>query len=271
VSDDPRYAALLAERAAPPDPQAAGVAEPVAVRADVVLPLPGRDVRVRVYRVSANGGPAPLLLWMHGGGFVGGTLDDIDVACAGLARRAGATVVSLGYRLAPEHPFPAALDDTYDTLAWLATHGAVFGGDGRLAVGGQSAGGNLAAAACLLARDRGGPAVARQVLAYPWLALGAHSFDDAWCVARYTGGHPLTPHMAPLLADNLGRLPPTLILAAGDDPLREEARRYAARLGEAASYVEYAAAPHAFLNFPGRHLVAWTALDDIGTYLTGAW
>jgi acetyl esterase len=273
---DPRYAALLAARASRPDPVATGVREPVEVRADVLLPLPGRDVRVRLYRAVASGTPAPLLLWLHGGAFVGGTLDDIDVACAGLAVRTAATVVSLDYRLAPEHPFPAALDDTYDSLAWLVAHGAVVGGDGRLLAGGQSAGANLVAAACLLARDRGGPPVHRQILVYPWLDFGRDSeshrlydegADDDWYVARYTAGRPLTPLMAPLLATDLSGLPPALVVGAGRDAVRDDARRYAARLGPTASYMEYADAPHAFLNFPGAHPVAWPALDDIAAYV----
>jgi acetyl esterase len=277
---DPRYTALLAARASRPDPAVTGVSEPVEVRVDVLLPLPGRDVRVRLYRAVAAGVPAPLLLWLHGGAFVGGTLDDIDVACAGLAVRTGATVVSLDYRLAPEHPFPAALDDTYDSLAWLAAHGAVhgsvFGGDGRLLAGGQSAGANLVASACLLARDRGGPRVDHQILVYPWLDFGRDSeshrlfdatADDDWYVAQYTADQVPTPLMAPLLARDLSGLPPALVLGAGRDAVRDDARRYAARLGDTASYVEYADAPHAFLNFPGAQPVAWRALDDIADYV----
>jgi acetyl esterase len=276
---DPRYEALLAARASRPDPATTGDREPVEVRADVLLPLPGRDVRARLYRAVAAEVPAPLLLWLHGGAFVGGTLDDIDVACAGLAVRTRATVVSLDYRLAPEHPFPAALDDTYDSLAWLAAHGPTFGGDGRLLAGGQSAGANLVAAACLQARDRGGPPVDRQILVYPWLDFGRDSEshrtfdapgeadDDDWYVAQYTAGRTPTLLMAPLLVTDLSGLPPALVLGAGRDAMRDDARRYAARLGTTASYVEYTGAPHAFLNFPGAEPVAWQALDDIAAYV----
>jgi len=273
------YDELVRSRASPPDPGLAGSAEPVEVRADLLLPLPGRPIRVRMYRHMAAT-PGPLLLWLHGGGFVGGTLDDIDVTCAGLARRTRLTLISLEYRLAPEHPFPAALDDTYDTLGWLAEHGAVFGGDGRLVAGGQSSGGNLVAAACLMARDRGGPPVTRQVLCYPWLDFGTGSsshrrFDGAdgvapdrsrWYRSQYLAGQAVTPYAAPLTAPDLSGLPPALVLGAGIDPLRDDARRYAQRLeasGVASSYLEYEHTPHAFLNFPGALSAAWTAMQDI--------
>jgi acetyl esterase len=272
---------LVASRAAPPDPALAGRPEPVGVRADVLLPLPGRAVRVRLYR-HAQATPRPLLLWLHGGGFVGGSLDDVDVACAGLARRSGLTVLSLDYRLAPEHPFPAALHDTDDTLAWLERHGGAFGGDGRVLAGGQSSGANLVAAACLMARDRGHRLVARQVLCYPWLDLGAEPAggvprtSDEWYRSLYLAGQAVTPLAAPLTAPDLSGLPPALVLGAGLDPLVDDARRYAWRLedaGVAVSYLEYGDTPHAFLNFPGVLSAAWTAMrdiaDDLSAFLSG--
>lgn len=268
-----------------PDPELAGAPEPVRVRTDVLLPLPGRPIRVRLYR-DATGGPRPLLLWLHGGGFVGGTLDDIDVTCAGLARRTGLTVLSLEYRLAPEHPFPAALHDTYDALTWLEEHGEAFGGDGRLLAGGQSSGANLVAAACLMARDRGRPHVTRQILCYPWLDFGTDSeshrrFDgvdgdlpsrDRWYQSQYLAGQAVTPYAAPLTARDLTGLPPALLLGAGLDPVRDDARRYAKRLqdsGVATAYLEYDSTPHAFLNFPGALSAAWRAMQDIADDLTG--
>jgi acetyl esterase len=273
------YDDLLQAREDRPDPDLVGSPEPVRVRTDVLLPLPCRAIRVRLYR-NLPAAPRPLLLWLHGGAFIGGTLDDLDVVCAGLARRTGLTVLSLDYGLAPEHPFPAALEDTYDTLTWLERHGEAFAGDGRVVAGGQSAGANLAAAACLVARDRGGPQVTRQVLCYPWLDFGADSeshrrFDGidgvapsrhAWYLSQYLAGQAVTPYAAPLLAQDLSGLPPALILGAGMDPLRDDARRYADRLqhdGVDASYLEYDDTPHAFLNFPGALSAAWTAMQDI--------
>jgi acetyl esterase len=274
---------LVASRARPPDPELAGWPEPVRVRADLVLPLAGQPVRVRLYR-NAPAAAGPLLLWLHGGGFVGGSLDDVDVTCAGLARRTGMTVVSLDYRLAPEHPFPAALHDTYGTFGWLAEHGGAFGGDGRVVAGGQSSGANLVAAACLMARDRGGPRVTRQVLCYPWLDLGADPSSQRgsdgdvpsrsqWYRSQYLAGQAVTPFAAPLTAADLTDLPPALILGAGLDPVRDDARRYARRLessGVASSYLEYADTPHAFLNFPGALSVAWRAMQDIADDLSEA-
>src|SRR6266511_449211 len=224
------YDELVESRASRPDPELAGSPEPVRVRSDLILPLPGRPVRVRLYRSVP--GPRPLLLWLHGGGFVGGSLDDVDVTCAGLARRTGLVVLSLDYRLAPEHPFPAALHDTSDTLAWLDEHGEALGGDGRLLAGGQSAGANLVAAACLVARDRGGPRVTRQVLCYPVLDLDRDtgSSRDAWYSQQYLADQAVTPYAAPLTARDLSGLPPALILGAGLDPLRADASRYAERL-----------------------------------------
>ena len=274
---------LVASRTSRADADVAGSLEPVTLRADVVLPRPEQPIHARLYR-HTPAPPQPLLLWLHGGGFVGGTLDDIDVACAGLARRTGMTVVSLDYRLAPEHPFPAALNDTYDALVWLQEHGEAFRGDGMLFAGGQSAGANLVAAACLVARDRGRPRIDGQILCYPWLDLGSDSeshrlFDDdftrrtdVWFAAQYLAGQDVTPYAAPLTAADLTGLPPALILGAGRDGVRDDARRYARRLQESGcdvSYVEYEDAPHAFLNFPGALSVAWRAMDDIAGHLAG--
>ena len=278
------YETLVASRTARPDPAWAGRPEPVRLRADVVLPLPESPIRVRIYRHKV-GAARPILLWLHGGAFAGGSLDDIDVACSGLARRSALTVISLDYRLAPEHPYPAALHDTYDALAWLGEYGELFGGDGRLVAGGQSSGANLVAASCLLARDRGRSLVSRQILCYPWLDFGfdteSHRLfegvlsdraDDRWLEAQYLAGQEVTAYAAPLTAADLTRLPPALILGAGLDSLRDDARRYAQRLtedGVIVRYLEYAGTPHAFLNFPGVLSAAWRAMQDIADDLAG--
>lgn len=266
------YEALVEARSGQADPALAGEADPEVETADLYLPLSGGPTLVRVYR----GGPGPLVLWLHGGAFIGGSLRDIVYATSRIARLSGSTVVSLEYRLAPEHPYPAGLDDTYDALCWLATHGSVFGGDGTLVAGGQSAGAALVAGACLMARDRGGPRVDRQVLCYPSLDFGqqTESFklyagilqddrQDAWADAGYLAGQEPTSYAAPLRAESLDGLPPALVIGAGRDPLRDDARAYAARL-ENADYVEYANTVHAFLNFcgllsAGRHAVGLVA------------
>jgi acetyl esterase len=274
---------LMRMRTTPAPPELTGSPELVRVRSDVLLPLADRAIRVRLHRDNV-GRAQPVLLWLHGGAFVGGTLDDIEVVSAGLARRTRFTVLSLEYRLAPKDPFPAALNDTYETLVWLEEHGEALGSDGRLFVGGQSSGANLVASACLMARERQHPDVLGQILCYPWLDFGTDSdshrlFDgvdgvmpsrDEWYRTQYLADAVVTPYAAPLIAPDLSALPPALVIAAGLDPLRDDARRYARRLDEAGvdvSYVEYEDTPHAFLNFPGALSVAWRALADIAEHL----
>jgi acetyl esterase len=276
------YETLLAERAEPPEPDLSGHLDPTVHTADLHLPLSGGPTLVRLYAAASAAGRQPLLLWLHGGGFVGGSVIDLDFVCSRLAALAGVKVVSLEYRLAPEHPFPAALHDTYDAMSWLAAYGALIGGDGRLAAGGQSAGAALVAGACLRARDHGGPALVRQVLCYPVLdfnqdtesyrlfdgvfhSIAPGSQADTW----YLAGQPVTMYAAPLRAASLARLPPALVIGAGRDPLRDDARRYAARLhadGVSVTCLEYADTMHAFLNFcpqlsAGPHAIGAIAAD----------
>jgi acetyl esterase len=261
------YRTLLAARTEPVDPALGGHAHPAVHIADLYLPARHGPVGVRWYRRHAAASPGPVLLWLHGGGFIGGAAADIDHVCSGLAYHAGLTVVALDYRLAPEHPYPAALLDTCDALRWLTDHNAAIGGDGRVAAGGQSAGAALVAGACLLARDNHLPSPVYQVLCYPVLDFGqdtesARLFDGvfhsikpgSWREERYLAGQPVTAYAAPLRAASLAGLPPTLVIGAGRDPLRDDARAYAARLdadGVDVTHVEYDATMHAFLNFCG--------------------
>jgi acetyl esterase len=259
------YGTLLAARAEPADPDLAGRADPAVRVADLYFPARHGPVGVRWYRHRAAAGPAPVLLWLHGGGFIGGAAADIDHVCSRLAHRAGLIVASLDYRLAPEHAYPAALLDTCDALGWLAEHGAAIGGDGRVAAGGQSAGAALVAGACLLARDHHLPSPAYQVLCYPVLDFGQdtesarlfngvfHTIDPGgWAKHHYLAGQPVTAYAAPLRAASFAGLPPALVISAGRDPLRDDARGYAVRLdadGVDVTHVEYDATMHAFLNF----------------------
>ncbi len=275
-------AELARDRAAPPDETLAGTPEPVALRAELVLPLEQACLRARLYRNDLER-PAPIMLWLHGGGFCAGSIDDVDTACAAIARRGEAIVVALDYRLAPEHPFPAALSDTVRALGWLGRHGGALGGDGRIVVGGQSAGGNLAAAAALLAREESGPRIDAQIVCYPALDFEltgrSHGLFDGvlldrgetrWFYEQYLAGTEPTPLASPLLAASLAELPPALVLTAGADPLRDDGRSYARRLeadGVPIRHVEYAGAVHAFLNFPGALPYAWDAIDEIARYL----
>lgn len=157
--------ALIRSRLVAPD-----VPEPVAEVADRQIDGRGGAIRLRVYRPDATG-PPPILVYAHGGGFVFCDLDSHDGICRDLANRLPAVVVSVGYRLAPENPWPAAAEDVYTVTAWAFDNAAVLGGDAdRIVVGGDSAGGNLAAVTALMARDRGGPALAGQLLLYPVIA-----------------------------------------------------------------------------------------------------
>jgi acetyl esterase len=261
------YESVMAARARTPNPAVAGSPDPTVASADLYLPARGGPVLARVYATRGRSGPRPVLLWLHGGGFVGGSVNDIDHVCSRLAHLGDLLVVSLDYRLAPEHAFPAALHDTYDAMCWLAANGHVIGGDGRLAAGGQSAGGALVAGACLMARDEGGPALARQVMCYPALDFGQDTesvrlFDGVflsikpgnWPETQYLAGQEVTPYAAPLRAYTLAGLPSALVIGAGRDPLRDDARTYARRLeedGVPVTHVEYAETTHGFMNFCG--------------------
>jgi acetyl esterase len=202
-----------------------------------------------VYTPEGNG-PFPVLVYFHGGGWVIGSRDSIDGPCRSLANGAGCVVVSVDYRLAPEHKFPAAADDCYAATRYVATHPTEFAIDPtRLAVGGDSAGGNLAAAVTLMARDRGGPPIAWQLLVYPVTnySFATDSYRDnaegyllqrssmEWFWNHYLatpsdGAH---PYASPLRAADLRGLPPGLTITCEFDPLRDEGEAYATRLREA--------------------------------------
>jgi acetyl esterase len=221
---------------------------PVAAAADRTVPGPGGDLPVRVYTPEGSP-PFPIVVFFHGGGWVVGTLDSYDPLCRALAAAVPAVVVSVGYRLAPEHRWPAAVEDAYAATMWASRHAAELGGaQHRLAVAGDSAGGNLAAVVALGARDRGGPAIAFQLLVYPALdaAGGTGSWREyadgfyltaagmRWYWDHYLGGADgAAPDASPLRAAFLGGLPPALVVTADHDVLRDEGEAYAARLREA--------------------------------------
>ncbi|MFJ6755727.1 MULTISPECIES: alpha/beta hydrolase [unclassified Streptomyces] len=208
------------------------------------------DVPVRIYRPHGAQGA---VVWLHGGGGVFGDLDTEHPWAARIADLSGAVVISVGYRLAPEHPFPAALDDAYAVLDWTAGHADELGIDpARIAVGGHSAGANLAAATALRARDEQGPAIRFQLLNQPGLddrqmTWSARNFTDtpwfnrdqiaaAW--RHYLGSRPATPYAAPARAADLSGLPPAYIATAEFDPNRDEDIDYALRLLQAGVSVE---------------------------------
>jgi acetyl esterase/lipase len=219
---------------------------------------PSGPIPLRVYRPAgiAAGASLPGLVYYHGGGWVIGDLDTHDVFCRQLTAEAGIAVVSVDYRLAPEHKFPAAVDDAWAAARWVAADADQLGIDARrLAVGGDSAGGNLAAVVCLMARDQKGPAIAAQVLNYPVTDLAADTdsyrdFADGYLLTRdgmrwFIGHYLASPEQAsdwrasPLRARSLQGLPPALIVTAGFDPLRDEGEAYARRLRDAGGRVDY--------------------------------
>ncbi len=208
------------------------------------------DVPVRIYRPRAAQGA---LVWLHGGGGIVGDLDTEHPTAARLADASGAMVVSVGFRLAPEHVFPAALDDAYAVLCWLAGNAADLDTDpGRIAVGGMSAGGGLAAALTLRARDQQGPPIRYQLLNQPMLDDRMHTWSaraftrtprlDAGNLAAIwranLGGRPATPYAAPARATDLSGLPPAYIATAEFDPLRDEGIAYGVRLLQSGVSVE---------------------------------
>ena len=218
---------------------------------DRSVPGPAGPIPVRIYRPTDR--PAGVLVWYHGGGFTIGDLDTADPTARKLAAGSGCVVVSVDYRLAPEHPFPAATDDAWAVLRWVADHAAEIGGDPtRLAVGGDSAGGNISALMAIRARDEG-VALRHQLLVYPATGLtdrtgsriengeGYFLTDDTmtWFEANYLQGHDASdPAVSPFQADLTG-VAPTHILTAGFDPLRDEGDAYADKLAAAGVPVEH--------------------------------
>ncbi len=256
---------------------------------DTVVPDGGRAVPVRVYRPD---GPvrAGASVFLHGGGWVFGDLESHDGMCRSITRRSGITTVAVDYRRAPEHPFPAAVDDAVGVIRWLAACGGEIGVAAQpLAVVGDSSGGNLAAAASLVLRDEGDSPLAFQALLYPATdpAMGTASYrenaDDpflsademAWYWAQYGGGSaPGDPRAALSKLTDLRGLPPTYLLVAGLDPLRDEGLAFGGQLRKSGVPVlcrEYPDMPHGFLLFGGRLSRAAEGLaevaDEIGAGL----
>jgi acetyl esterase len=246
-----------------------GVARGVGVRESTAAGQVGR-IPIRVYRPHRPAaGPLPLIVNIHGGGWTLGSLDQADWLCSNVATNVGGLVVSLDYRLAPTHRWPAAPEDCYAALVDIAARGAEFGADPqRLAVMGDSAGGNLAAVVALMARDRSGPAIALHALLYPAtdLTLASPSLrenaeapvlterDAVVYRDHYLGGQdPRQPYASPLLAPEHTGLPPALVQVAEHDPIRDDGLRYAAALREADVAVRtttYVGMPHGYLSFP---------------------
>jgi acetyl esterase len=248
----------------------AGTGQPVHALTEETFPGPGGELPVRVYRPDDLPG-RPVLFYYFGGGWTLGSLDTCDATCRSLANATGCVTVAAGYRLAPEHRFPAAVEDCWAGLRWAAANAPRFGGDpARIAVAGDSAGGNLAAVVALLDRDRGGPGIRHQVLVYPNTdhrarTVSARENDDpllfnrrsvAWYWGHYLarpqdGDDPLA---SPLRARDLRGLPAATVVTAEYDPLRDEAEQYAQRMRDAGVPVElrrYDGMAHGFFSMTG--------------------
>jgi acetyl esterase/lipase len=267
-------------------PMLAGDPEPVARIEDIRVPGPRGSIDGRIY-APVRSQALPALLYLHGGGWVLGGVDTHDSVCRALAHRAGCMVLSLDYRLAPEHRFPAPLEDAWAGLTWLHENAAAIGADpNRLAVGGDSSGGNLTAVLARWARDRGGPRIAAQMLIYP-----VTNFDLDTASYRTVGtGYGLTresmswywgqyltdprdgasPDASPLRADNLSGLAPALVITCELDPLESEGSAYAAALGAAGVPVEHiheAAMIHGYIRMAGVISRARKSWDDCARFL----
>jgi len=234
----------------------------------LTIPSPAGSIPARIYtptRLRKANGLAPGLVFFHGGGWVIGDLDSHDVVCRKLADEGELMVVSVDYRLAPEHKFPAAVDDAIASTKWIAENAKQFGIDAsRLMVGGDSAGGNLAAVVAIAARDGNGPAIAGQLLIYPATDFAmthpSHSEPETslllthsvirWFSNHYLGDADINDWRAsPARAKTLAGLPPAYVLTAGADPLRDEGDEYARRLKEAGVRVTYRTFPGQFHGF----------------------
>lgn len=250
---------------------------------DLSIPGPAGPLRLRAY-LPHGPRPLPVLVFFHGGGFVAGSLDEFDVLCTLLADGAGCLVVSVDYRLAPERKFPAAPEDAITALCWVGAHAAEIDGDPRrIAVAGDSAGGNLAVVAALAARDEGGPALVHQVLVSPWVDLSCAETESFRCFGqggwlstaslRWYRDHylanpeqALDPNASPILARDLRGLPPALVLDSEFDILHDQVRAFASRLQEAENAVDYRLCRgqlHDFVVLPGLFDGATRAIVDI--------
>jgi acetyl esterase len=268
----------------------AAVGEPEAVDSieDRAIPGSGGEIPIRIYK--PQGERLPIVVYYHGGGWVLGNLETHDGYCRALANASNAIVVSVDYRLAPEHKFPAAAEDAFDATRWVSENAGTIGGrSGPLAVAGDSAGGNLAAAVPLMARDRGGPSIGCQVLIYP---ITDHNLDttsyqdfandhlltrdsmiwfwDQYCESDTDRNH---AYLSPLRAEDLQGLPSALVMTAGYDPLCDEGEAYAEKLrqaGVAVALTRYDGMIHGFTRRFDLLDKAHEALNEVADAIKSA-
>jgi acetyl esterase len=264
-----------------------GAGEPPAIASAVDADADG--VPVRIYTPLGDG-PFPVVVFLHGGGWTIGSVAGYDALTRKLAAATGAIVVSVDYRLAPEHPHPAAVDDSWTALEWTAKHAVDFGGDAaRLAVAGDSAGGNLSAVLAVMARDRGGPRLALQALVYPAVDhdftrpsfqengtgyfLELSTMEYFWAAYTRAGSDPDSPLMSPLYTPDLRGVAPALVITAEFDPLRDEGEAYAERLRAAGVPVEatrFDGTIHGFVAMPAMFASGKRGFDQLVAALVRA-
>ncbi len=301
----PEYQAMFAQLAEEPGPKISDLSPaegremykvmrpvnpelPIGRVEDRTIPGPAGEIPVRIYHPTGDG-PHPMLVNFHGGGWVIGDLDTADSACRSLAEAASCIVVSVDYRLAPEHPYPAAVEDAYAATVWAAAEADALGSNGKLAVGGESAGGNLAAVVSQMARDDNGPAIHFQLLAYPVVDhdLSRPSYTEngegyllekdtmVWFWDTYCPdpGQRSEAAASPLLADSLAGLPPALVITAQYDPLRDEGNAYAEALQAAGNQAElrcFDGLVHDFLATAALFPSSKAAFDEVAAALKAA-
>jgi len=259
-----------------------GEREAVANVSDRLIPGAAGPIQVRLYRPAANS-PLPVLVYFHGGGWATCSIESYDGLCRALANGVNCIVVSVDYHLAPEHKFPVAAEDAYAATIWAANHALEIGGDPtRIAIGGDSCGGNLAAVVALMARERRSPPLGFQLLLYPCTdyeferpsalenALGYYLSLDAmrWFWKHYLNSEAdaIHPYASPLRAEDLRGLPPALVVTAEFDPLRDQGEAYAKRLREAnvpVAYKCYDGMIHCFLSFASELEQAKAGLREV--------
>jgi acetyl esterase len=264
--------------------------EPMAEIRDFTVPGPAGRLPVRLYKPEGSGTNPPLVVYYHGGGWVIGNVHAYDATCRALASASGCAVASVEYRLAPETSFPAAPEDCYAATKWLVENASPLGVDGdRVAVAGDSAGGNLAAVVALMARDRGEPRISYQVLIYPAVdVLGDYRSREEngegyflttramrWFYNHYIQDESDAKDSlaSPLLADDHSGLPPAIVITAGYDPLRDEGEAYAQKLREAGVDVKlsrYDSTIHGFVSMIGALDDARKSIDEMGQELRAA-
>jgi acetyl esterase len=263
---------------------------PVAEVSDRTIPGPVEPIPIRIYRPEGSG-PFPIVVFFHGGGFTICNIETHDPICRALSDASGSVVISVDYRLAPEHKFPAAPDDSLAATRWAAEHASTLDGDpARLFVAGDSAGGTLATVTALRIRDEGGPALLGQILLYP--VVDSHNdplpsyFDNAegygltsdtmdWFTEQYlvTPADASHPHAFPLHHADLHGLPPALVLTAEYDPLRDEGELYAERLASAGVSTilsRYDGMIHGFIGYLGLFDQAMLAVEEVAEWIRAA-